>query len=116
MKIQKSKKSQIDIQWKWPEYFFFILLIIGFLIVIFARSATFIYIFTVLAGLMVGRYLFQRKSRPPVPIYILIYGFVIGFILALMLTRKADWKIALIIFIVSNMLSYYLHERGYVND
>lgn len=113
--MMKSKKSQLDFQMRWPEYFFILLFILGFFIAIFAANAFYVYTFIGLAGFMTGRFLFKKKNRPPVPIYLLTYGFLFGFILALIITKRGDWRVALIIFVLSNMLSYYLHERGFIS-
>lgn len=112
-----SKKAELDLQWMWPEYSFFVLFIIGFLIAVLAPSPIFAQIFIGITGLMTGRYLYKRKGRAAqTPVYLVVYGFLFGFVLALIITHKADWKLAMIVYILGNMFSYYMHDKGFIND
>lgn len=111
-----NKRATLDLVNKWAEYLFFVVFILGIIIGLFAFNKFLAYGMIIFGGFFTGRFLYQKKSRPPIPVYLAVYGFVIGYILSLMLTRKADWKVSLILFIIANMVSFYLHERGYLTD
>lgn len=107
----------MDVQWLWPEFMFFILFAVGFVVAIIAPTATLAYIFIGISGIMTGRFLYEKKGRDQqFPVYMIVYGFLFGFVLALIITKRADWKIALVVFIISNMISYYIHEKGFYTD
>lgn len=110
------KKAQFNFMMDWPELFFLVLFALGFIIVFFAANTFITYLLITVGGLMTGRFLYQKKGKYPPPFHIMIYGFVCGFILALIITHKADWKLALFLFIIANFGSYYMHEKGYISD
>lgn len=112
----KTKKGTYDFAMKWPHLFFFLLFSLGFIIVFFASNSFMSYLFVVLVGFMTGRFLFQKAGKYPVPFFIVITGFLLGYIIALMISGKGDWRISLILFLFSNIFSYRLFEKGYFAD
>lgn len=110
-----GKKAQGDMFWKaWPELFFFLLIIIGFILSIFIRSAVLSYIVIFAVGLMAGRLIGLRiKKKPIVPYFLILIGFLIGFLLGT-LTIQVNRILLLIVFIIGGIISYYVHRKGYI--
>ena len=106
MELLKGKKgfSFLD---KWAEFFFLILLIIGFIVSISIGSAFFSYIVVFLFGGMAGRFLNYRKML--FPFYLVVIGLLIGYILG---SRYGNWRLNLFFFIAGAAISWYLHGKG----
>ena len=98
-----------DFYERWAELFFVILLVVGFVISIIAGSAFFNYIIIFLCGVMAGRVLQVRKGR--VPYYLIVFGFLIGYVLG---KRYGNWRVIIFLFIIGTVISFYLHEKEYI--
>ncbi|MBL7055611.1 hypothetical protein ISS07_01725 [Candidatus Woesearchaeota archaeon] len=97
----------------WAEFFFFVLMVLGFVMAISSPSAFISYIVIFLSGMIGGRILYDRKKKLTFPYYIIIIGFLIGFLLGNFYGSK---KIILILFILGILFSYHLHNKGYLKD
>lgn len=93
----------------WAEFFFFCLLIFGFLFSLSLQSAMVSYVMIILFGMMCGRFLAHRKKR--FPFYLIVFGFLVGFLLG---ARFASWKTLVIFFVLGSIASFFAHERGYL--
>ena len=109
-KIMKSKKA-IAFSKDWVEIVAFILLIIGFIMASTSGSAFLTYITIFFCGMIIGRFWFQRKKDIKIPYFIIIVGFLFGYILGSYYGNK--W-ITIILFLVGSLFSYYLHEKGFI--
>jgi len=97
----------------WAEFFFFVLMIVGFIIALFAPSAVISYIIIFLSGMIGGRLLYDRKQKLTFPYYIILIGFIIGYVIG---TYYGSRKVVIILFILGILLSYHLHNKGYIRD
>ncbi|MBN2567091.1 hypothetical protein JXB02_03355 [Candidatus Woesearchaeota archaeon] len=98
--------------WKnWAETYAIVLLIIGFVISLAAGSAVMSYIIIFLSGMFAGRLMYFRKRKLNFPFYLIIIGFLLGYLLGSFYGRK---DIIIICFILGFILSYYLHEQKYL--
>jgi len=97
----------------WAEFFFFVLMIIGFIIAIWAPSAFISYTVVFLSGLIGGRLIYDRKKKLTIPYYIIITGFLIGYLIG---TYYGNRKIIIVLFVLGILLSYHLHNKGYIKD
>jgi len=97
----------------WAEIVAFILLIIGFLFSLAAPSAVLSYFIIFFAGLMAGRFIYYRKKSMVAPYVIIVIGFFIGYLLGV---RYGNWLVITVLFVLGSILSYYLHEEGYIKD
>ena len=97
----------------WPEIISFILLVIGFFVAIFARSAVIAYTLIVLAGFMGGRIWFRVKTGLKVPWSIILMGFLVGFMIG---ARYGDKRMIVIFYIFGITVSYYLHNKGIIKS
>lgn len=93
--------------------FAFILLIIGFLFSLAAPSAVLSYIIIFLAGIMGGRLIYCKRKRMVFPYVLIVIGFFVGYLIG---SRYGNWLVTTILFVLGSILSYYLHEQGYVKD
>ncbi|PIN73592.1 hypothetical protein COV20_05200 [Candidatus Woesearchaeota archaeon CG10_big_fil_rev_8_21_14_0_10_45_16] len=99
------------IKWEdqWPEVFTFFLLVLGFLISVFVRSAAFSYITIFFAGAVAARGFYMRRYKEPIlPFILLIIGFLIGYLAG---SIWANRFLALLLFLIGFGLSYYLHLK-----
>ncbi len=97
----------------WAEIIAFILLIIGFLLSLAAPSAVLSYLIIFLGGMMAGRFVYYKKRRMVFPYVLITIGFFIGYLIG---SRYGNWLVITILFVLGSILSYYLHEQGYIKD
>jgi len=102
-----------DFRGEWAELFFFILIIIGFLFAVLTKNPVLSYALIFVAGMFGGRLLFQRKNKLQLPYYLMIIGFLIGYILG---AYYGNRNVMIILFILGSLISYYLHDKGYIRD
>lgn len=110
----KTKKGVLDMISMWVEYVALVVLFIGFFISMSSGSAFLSYIIIFLSGLLTGRILFQNRKALPFKYYILMLVFLVGYILGTYVSEFGSRKIIVIVFILSNILSYYLHDKKYI--
>jgi len=97
----------------WAEFLFFVLLIIGFLFSLAAPSAVLSYIIIFAAGMMAGRLIYERKQKLQFPYYLIIIGFLIGYLIG---ARYGNWQVIMVLFVLGSLTSYYMHDKGIIRD
>ena len=97
----------------WMEFFFFVLMVIGILIALAAPSAFISYIIIFLAGMFGGRLIYERKHRVQLPYFLIIAGFVIGYLIGAYYGSK---RTMIFLFVIGAVLSYKLYERKILKD
>ena len=97
----------------WAEVFFFIILVIGFIIAILSPSAVISYITIFVCGVIAGRMLYERKGKGIFPYYIIIIGFLIGFILG---SYHGDKEVMTVLFVLGAIISYHVYNKGIIRD
>jgi len=95
----------------WAEILAFILLIIGFIFSLAAPSAVLSYLIIFFAGIMGGRLVYERKKSMVFPYILILIGFLIGYLIG---SRYGNWLTTVILFVLGSILSYYLHEQGWI--
>jgi len=97
------------------ELFFFILMVIGVIVALWATSfsAVISYIVVFLSGMIGGRLLYERKRKISFPYYLIIIGFIIGYVLG---TYYGSRMVVVILFVLGILLNYHLHNKGYIRD
>ena len=95
----------------WVEVIFFILLIAGFLFSLAAPSAVLSYIIIFITGMMGGRLIYERRKSMVFPYILILIGFLIGYLIG---SRYGHWLVTAILFVLGSILSYYLHEQGFI--
>ena len=95
------------------EYLFIAIIIMGFLLAIFIRSAIVSYIIIISMGIMVGRLFYLKKKNLPFFRYMLTIGFLLGFLIG---SFYANWLWLLFFFMVAAYASYKMHKHNLIND
>jgi uncharacterized membrane protein len=94
----------------WAEYFTVLLMVIGFLVAVTIDNMLLNYIVVFIAGLMAGRLLYGRRKTTKFTHYLIVVGFLVGYLIGSYAYNK---KLIAAVFILSAVLSYYLHHKGY---
>ena len=101
---------KFDYMLNWAEYFTILLMVIGFLTAITIDNIWLSSLVLFIAGLMAGRLLYGRKEKHKFTHYLIVIGFLVGYMIG---SYSHNKKIIATIFILSAILSYYLHAKGY---
>ena len=109
----KTKKGVLDMVSMWVEYVALVVLFIGFFISISSGSAFLSYLIIFFSGLLTGRIVFQNRKALPIKYYILMLVFLVGYIFGTYVSFGSR-KVIVIVFILSNILSYYIHDKNYI--
>jgi hypothetical protein len=97
----------------WVEFFFFLLMVVGLIVSLAAPSAVISYLVVFLSGMIGGRLLYERKKKLTFPYYIILVGFLIGYLIGVAYGSR---RVIIILFILGILLSYHLHNKGYIRD
>ncbi len=108
-----NKKAAFDFWSDWAEFFFFILLFIGFIIGIFSHSAVITYLVSFTSGMMAGRLFYDKKDKGRAPFFLIIIGFLMGYVLG---TFYGDKRITILLFIVGSIICYQLYAKKIIKD
>lgn len=116
MKLLRNKKGDAYFEY-WPEIIFFILLVIGFVLSVSLGyslpSAIIAYITSLLSGTMAGRLIFERKHKMKFPYFLMIIGFLIGYLMG---TKYGEKSVILILFFIGGILGFYLRDKEFFKD
>jgi len=97
----------------WMEFFFLILMMLGILIALSAPSAVISYFIIFLSGLFAGRLIYERKNKIQLPYFMIIAGFVIGYLLGVYYGSR---KIVIALFVIGAILGYKLYDKKILRD
>jgi len=97
----------------WAEFFFLVLMLAGFIIALFSPSAFISYIVVFLSGMIGGRLLYLRKGNLVFPYYIILAGFLLGYLIG---TFYGSRKVVIVLFVLGVLFSYHLFNKGYIKD
>ena len=97
----------------WMEFFFFVLMVIGILIALASPSAAISYTIIFLSGIFAGRLIYERKNKMQLPYFMIIAGFVIGYLLGVYYGSR---RVIIILFMIGAILSYNLYNKKILKD
>ena len=97
----------------WMEFFFLALMIIGVVIAISAPSAIISYIIIFVSGMFAGRLIYERKNKIQLPYFMIIAGFVIGYLIGVYYGSR---RVVIILFVLGAILSYKLYDKKILRD
>lgn len=97
----------------WMELFFVALMIFGVIIALAAPSAIISYMIIFLSGIFAGRLLYERRNNIKLPYFLVIAGFVIGYLIGVYYGSR---RVAVILFVIGTVLSYKLYEKKILRD
>jgi len=100
-----------EIYKNWMEFFFFIVMVIGLLVALASPSAFISYVIIFLAGLVAGRLVYSIKHKIKLPYYMIIVGFVLGYLIG---EYYGSRKIAIAVFLIGAVASYKLSDKGFL--
>jgi hypothetical protein len=98
---------------KWMELFFIVLMILGIIIALSASSALVSYILILLAGILAGRVIYERKGKIKFPHIVIIIGFLLGYIIG---AYYGNRKFIAVLFILGAMIGYKFYDKGWLSD
>ena len=108
-----GKKGTSFLYENWAELVAFLVLIIGFVLAISAGSAVILYIAVFFCGGLFGRYWWRFKKKLKFPAFLLILGFLIGFLLG---SFYGSRKVILVLFALGLIFGYYIHEHHIIKS
>ena len=113
--MERVKKMTDFLFKSWAEFFFFVVMILGLVVGFWASSfsAVISYIVVFLSGMIGGRLLYERRKKLTFPYYIILIGFLIGYIVG---TYYGSRKVVIILFVLGILFSYHLCNKGYIRD
>ena len=97
----------------WMEFWFFVIMIIGILIALSAPSAIISYIIIFLSGIFAGRLIYERKNKIQFPYFMIIAGFVIGYLIGIYYGSR---RVVIALFVIGAILSYKLYDKKILRD
>jgi len=97
----------------WMEFFFLVLMVIGILIAFSAPSAFISYTIILLCGIFAGRLIYERKNKIQFPYFMIIAGFVIGYLIGVYYGSK---RIVIALFVIGAILSYKFYDKKILKD
>ena len=98
-----------DLMNRQPWYTVPLAFIVGFLVSISVTVPILDYVVIFLFGILIGRILHKQKYGEKEIIVMNTIGLFIGYALG---SIHSNWKILLVIFVVSSVLSYKAHDMG----
>lgn len=97
----------------WMELFFVALMIVGVVVALAAPSAIISYMIIFLSGIFAGRLLYERRNNIKLPYFLVIAGFVIGYLIGVYYGSR---RVAVVLFVIGAVLSYKLYEKRILRD
>ena len=97
----------------WFEFFFLALVVIGVLIALSAPSAIISYIVIFLSGIFAGRLIYERKNKMQFPYFMIIAGFVIGYLIGI---YHGSRRVVIALFVIVAILSYKVYDKKILKD
>ena len=103
----------LDFYKNWFESFFLVLVVIWIVIALSAPSAIISYAIIFLSGIFAGRLIYERKNKMQFPYFMVITGFVIGYLIG---TYYGSRRIVIALFVIGAILSYKLYDKKILKD
>ena len=95
------------------EFFFLLLMALGIVIALMSPSAMISYAVIFLSGMFAGRIIYLRKSKLQLPYFMIIAGFVIGYLFGVYYGSRI---ILIALFVLGALLGYKLYSKGILKD
>lgn len=104
---------KLDFYSKWPEYVFIVLMLVGLIVALASPSAFISYIVVFFSGMIAGRVFYFRRNKLKAAYYIIIFGFLVGFLIGSVYGEKT---IVILLFVLGAVFGYQLFERKILKD
>ena len=102
-----------DLHKNWMELFFLVLMVIGIFVALSAPSAIISYAIIFLSGMFAGRLIYERKNKIQLPYFMIIVGFVIGYLIGVYYGSRI---IVIALFVTGAVLSYKMYDKKILRD
>lgn len=103
-----NKKSELNWFENGPLYFFIIVLIVAVILALIIKNVIINYVVIFLIGFLIGKSFYKRNYKRAMFLILVTVAFYIGFAIA---TPENSWKIMLITYILSGLISYESYKR-----
>jgi hypothetical protein len=100
----------------WPEFFTILLLVFGIILAFGAPSLFMSYVIVFFCGAIFGRIRFERRRNFMLPYFIIIMGFLIGYMIGGLAGSFSNPLIITALFFIGDFLTYRVYEKGYLKD
>ena len=90
-----------------------VLMVIGIFIALTAPSAIISYVIIFLSGIFAGRLIYERKHKIQFPYFMIIAGFVIGYLIGVYYGSR---RVVIALFVIGAILSYKLYDKKILRD
>ncbi len=95
------------------EFFFLVVVLLGIVISLLAPSAVISYLVIFLSGIFAGRIIYSRKNKIQFPYFMIIAGFVIGYLAG---AYYGNRKVLIVLFAIGAMVGYKLFDKKILKD
>src|SRR3989338_9099192 len=95
------------------EFFFMVLMILGIIVALATPSAVISYFIIFFVGLFAGRLMYERRNNIQLPYFLIIAGFVIGYLIGI---YYGDRRLMIILFVLGSIISYKLYDKKILKD
>lgn len=95
------------------EILFLILIVLGIVVALVIPSAVISYALIFLVGIYAGRLIYAKKTRIQLPYFMIIAGFVIGYLIGVYYGSR---RIAIALFVLGTVIGYKLFEKRLLKD
>lgn len=113
--VQNEFIKMFNFHKNWMEFFFLLLILIGVLIALLAPSAVISYAISLLSGIFAGRLIYERKDKIQFPYFMIIAGFVIGYLIGVNF-GYGNVTAVIALFLIGAVLSYKLYDKKILRD
>ena len=90
-----------------------VLMILGIIVALATPSAAISYFIIFLVGLFAGRLMYERRNNIQLPYFLIIAGFVIGYLIGI---YYGDRRLMIILFVLGSIISYKLYDKKILKD
>ncbi|MBI2660535.1 hypothetical protein HYX07_05210 [Candidatus Woesearchaeota archaeon] len=97
----------------WMEFFFVLLMIIGIVVALASPSAVISYFIIFVVGIFAGRLIYERRRNIQLPYFLIIAGFVIGYLIGVYYGNK---RLMIVLFVLGSIISYKLYDKKILRD
>lgn len=106
----------MDLKYTWPEVSMTLLFVIGFIFALMTATSRFMaFLLILLWGMIFGRLWYRLRESFRFPWGLIIFGFLLGFMLALaVMGYNSRWDIIILItlYFIGMWVSYNVHSKG----
>jgi len=95
------------------EFFFLVVVLLGIVVSLLAPSAVISYLVIFLSGIFAGRLIYERKNKIRFPYFMIIIGFVIGYIAGVYYGNR---KVVMVLFVIGAIIGYKLFDKKILKD